>query len=262
MLLPDFLNLLKDIDPKQSRCPLECLGEIFPHYVFELIKLFLGGLLNSALPVKSSLPHSFSDLTTIWLKRNDPSISQALPQLLRRRFCHVQTSFGTTKFESYGFYDSLTNTVICIDAPFVLSEHFEFVLTFSPSSDYSIGKILTHPQEYHSSLLYLLLRVIYPDLQAWLAQNLSKSEYREQKDDSYLSIFEEVFQIDFPDFPDFFDSILQKSVRVGKFRRRKKYSMLKKKKRKKIERTARGPKKRNRPHKARVHRKNSRATFL
>jgi len=254
----DFCQQFYHIDPKSTQCPLEN-QIVFPLAIFEILLDFVGGPLEAVLPTETKFSPSLI-FTSSWLKPKG-SIIQALPHLLCRRLCKVTSFTGLTKFETYGFYCAQTDTVFSLSAPFVISSDFQFALTASKSTHYTIENILNNPHRYNSSVLLLLLRVIYPDLHEWIAQNCDEHfqfpERRCEVDFQYLQdfgydIFQEVGHLETN------PKDLLKTVRVGKFRRRKKYSRLKKKKRQ--EQGQRVHKKRKRPKKAnRVHKKRSRS---
>jgi len=259
MQVTDFLRLLSQIEPSQS-ASFEQYLTTFPSDVLEVLLGYLGGMLRSTLPEKNFTPSTHFAFNSSWLPCTS-TVYHALPQLLRRRFCRVETIVGSTKFETFGFFDFETDTVFStINIPFVLSSDFRFKLTVSNSDHYSVARILQNPEQYNSSLLHLLLRVLYPDLQEWLAQNLDEQTQFPEKKMCEIEHMTCMLGLDL-DF-DFDDQLtpkdLLKSARVGKFRRRKKYSRLKKRRRNKIQdrRTESREKKKKRPKKAnRVHRR-------
>jgi len=260
MQVADFLQLLTQIEPKKNRNPLENNSTIFPSDVLEVLLEYVGGLLQSTLPNKIFIPSSSFHFASTWLKPSQP-VYHALPQLLRRRFCRVETIVGRTTFETFGFYCPETDSVFSRSAPFVMSDNFRFTLTVS-SDHYSVANILTNSQKHNSCLLCLLLCVIYPNLQEWLARNLDEhSQFPERNCGTRLKQTLDLLGLDF-DF-DCEDSLtpkdLLKHIRVGKFRKRRKFSRLKKRRRLKVQGVKRSEsreKKRKRPKKTnRVHKK-------
>lgn len=253
MQISQFFRLLTQACESEGTNPLE--SNFFPEEVTNLLDSFLGG--PSLIPAISVSSHPFTFEGT-WLKPKD-SLAHAVSKLLGMVYGYVETTVGLTHFKTHGFFDITAKTFLTKNAPFVFrgQDNFKTVLTLS-TGVYSVENILTKPNDFSPWMLKEILRVVYPDLQEWLAQNLDEqSQHPERKYEVDVVEVSKELGVNFPAFeqattPKECEALL-KTVRVGKFRRRKKFSRLKKKKRESTK--TRQKKKVNRSKNARVHKK-------
>jgi len=251
MQIKHFFQLLAHACKTEGTNPLDT--SIFPEEVTNLLDSFLGG--PSLLPAVCELSRPFTFEGT-WLRPKD-SLSDALSRLLGRVYGHVETTVGLTHFKTYGFFDVTANTFLTKNAPFLFGQDsLKIVLTLS-SGVYSVENILSKPNDFSPWMVKEILRVVYPDLQEWLAQNLDEqSQCPEKKYEVDRTMLADALGVTLPNFEELSPKecgALLKNVRVGKFRRRKKFSRLKKKKRESAK--TRPKKKVNRSKNARVHKK-------
>lgn len=240
-----FLSTLQQCSSSRSLdlCSLSC-G--LSRDILALVFGFTGGPLYTALlPEKTEVgPVEIQDN---WIDKGE-DFSMCLRELLRREYALLEISSSIGLLQLWGFWNGNNGgsllvspeNNICLEMISVQSVHL-----YRSGGNYQLSEIFSKPDQFCETVVATAVRTVHHTFLSWCAQ-----ECRFGKAEIF---FGETGSKDL-------DHLELKQHRVGKFRRRKKHSLLKRKKRVRLSDHVKS-KKKKKTIKARVHRKKTYMSF-